>query len=286
MRNKKTPIPFIPGVAVVDLLIGMLLLTSGLARAADSPQDCADCHEAQVAAFAGNPHMTIDAKGWAKKANAKYSCQACHGDATKHIEDAEGKDIFTFKATDLANVKTKKCLACHQGTHFNYLASNHGKAGMACTGCHSIHSKTLAKDLGTKSCYSCHEDIFAQFKYNERHRLQEGILECTSCHNPHVPATRERLGGFKQEACFTCHRDKQGPFLYEHGSQRIEGCAVCHEVHGSQNRHMLIQQNVAELCFSCHTVVPSFHSRFTPDYNCVVCHSTIHGSNTNEFFIK
>jgi predicted CXXCH cytochrome family protein len=84
-----------------------------------------------------------------------------------------------------------------------------------------------------------------------------------------------------------CHTDKSGPYLFEHGASRIEGCTACHEVHGSPNRHMLTQQSISDLCFSCHTHAVSWHSRFnSTSTNCTVCHSTIHGSNLSKIFLK
>jgi hypothetical protein len=49
---------------------------------------------------------------------------------------------------------------------------------------------------------------------------------------------------------------------------------------------MLTFQNVADLCYSCHAVVPGFHASFGPDNQCTNCHSSIHGSNFNAFFLK
>jgi hypothetical protein len=49
---------------------------------------------------------------------------------------------------------------------------------------------------------------------------------------------------------------------------------------------MLLFQNVAELCFSCHATVPGFHARFTLETQCTNCHSSIHGSNFDPFFLK
>ena len=94
------------------------------------------------------------------------------------------------------------------------------------------------------------------------------------------------LGGFKQQQCTSCHTDKEGPFVFEHGSQRVEGCVACHDPHGSPNRHLLTFQSVADLCYSCHGVVPGFHTRFIADSQCTNCHSTIHGSNFDPFLLK
>ncbi|MCK4762259.1 MAG: hypothetical protein KAW12_08690 [Candidatus Aminicenantes bacterium] len=58
-------------------------------------------------------------------------------------------------------------------------------------------------------------------------------------------------------------------------------------MHGSPNRHMLTFQNSGELCFSCHTTSPYRHAYFRAgSTNCVTCHSTIHGSNFDELFLK
>ena len=152
---------------------------------------CAECHEDLAAAFNGSAHAVIDAKGLASWAGAKFSCESCHGDTAKHLEEAEAGNIFAFKGTETANSKSKMCLACHKTEHAEYLSGPHGKASMDCTSCHAIHKKTkqtLLKAGPTKVCYSCHEDVFAKFRLNERHRLFEGILGCGSCHDPHKPA--------------------------------------------------------------------------------------------------
>ncbi len=111
-------------------------------------------------------------------------------------------------------------------------------------------------------------------------------MECISCHDPHKPSSRMMLGGFKQEACVRCHADKDGPYVFEHPALRVEGCVACHSPHGSPNRHLLHFQKDAELCLSCHALVPGFHSRFTLDTNCANCHSSIHGSNLDPGFLR
>lgn len=202
------------------------------------------------------------------------------------------------------------CSSCHQADHPLFQASPHALAGLACTDCHAIHADDTwrpASDGGpgratslraisgaSATCAGCHQDVEAEFAGTERHRLQEGILECASCHDPHTPAVRIRLGGFKNDQCVTCHADKGGPFVFEHGAQFAEGCTSCHTPHGSPNRHMLKFQSVGELCYSCHALVPAFHFGFNPtapprfglDTNCLNCHSTIHGSNFDPFFLK
>jgi DmsE family decaheme c-type cytochrome len=172
-----------------------------------------------------------------------------------------------------------------------FALSPHAQSALDCTTCHTIHAeksypRLLKSDVGTM-CSTCHEDVYARFRLNERHRLLEGVMSCVSCHNPHEPSERGRLGGFKQQMCLECHRDKGGPFFYEHQASLIEGCTICHEVHGSPNRYLLVQQSVADLCSSCHAAEPAGHASFTsPGTDCVTCHTAIHGSNLDRTLLK
>lgn len=273
------------GLAVAGIvLLAVFLCTPSLnATTKDHPQEtgsesCAECHDEMAADIQSQPHMT-------------QGCVSCHDDPATHLEEGGGPNIFAFTSDEMPTEKSNKCLTCHAKTTGRYFASPHGKAAMDCTSCHAIHSReprpALLKTSASKSCSICHQDVYAQFQLNERHRLQEGILSCASCHDPHKPADTGRLGGFKHESCLKCHTDKGGPFLYEHEASRIEGCTACHEVHGSPNKHMLTHQSVSDLCFSCHTMAPSFHSRFDSySTNCTVCHATVHGSNLSKIFLK
>ena len=281
------------------------------AEIAAAMEVCGDCHEEYVDSVALGPHSLFESSHWSLAEaglSVEVSCEACHGDATLHLEEEGGEgSIFSF-----GNVPPGEtpCLSCHQTSHPRFLASPHAEAGMSCTSCHSVHSASpagppllqavvtaakLARARGTSAtCYECHQEAFAEFEFNERHRLQEGILECSSCHDPHAPTQRAMLTSAAKEPCVTCHTDKEGPFIFEHGSVMVEGCTACHSPHGSPNRHMLASQDGGELCFSCHAVVPQFHAGFNPaapprfdlTTNCVNCHSAIHGSNFDPFFLK
>jgi DmsE family decaheme c-type cytochrome len=269
---------------------GLIVLVGALVALGAAPQKapplsdvetCGVCHDDIAKAFTGQPHAALKGK----------TCTACHGSAQKHIDQEGDGGVFAFKATDAPAEKSSRCQTCHQKDNPEFALSPHAQSALDCTSCHSIHATTsyphMLKTTVSMNCATCHQDVYAQFQQNERHRLLEGVMNCTSCHNPHEPATRVRLGGFKQEACLKCHADKGGPFLYEHLASRIEGCTICHEPHGSNNRHMLVQQGIADLCFSCHAEAPAWHANFTSaGTNCVTCHSAIHGSNLDPRFLK
>lgn len=294
--------PLLVCLGAVTLALGLAAGPPAAAQDADATMEtetttvdtelCAACHEDVVARFAG-PHAAQEA-----------SCAACHGDPTAHLEAGGGTDtIFSFGEDNPHTVNSRACLECHADDHPRFLRGAHARAGMDCQSCHSVHDPApgswanLKKsdgvtrpmdDLSTRTlaCRECHGDVFTQFELNERHRLQEGILDCQSCHDPHGPSPRTQLAAFEQESCVECHGDKGGPFVFEHGSSRVDGCVACHAPHGSPNRHMLKFQRVGALCYSCHTAVPGFHASFTLETNCANCHSSIHGSNFDPFFLK
>lgn len=274
-------------------------------------QVCTVCHRDKFESQSQNPHSALQSVAWQERSGEELTCLACHGDVSEHLASGGGLgNVLAFR-DEPALAQSERCLGCHSDTHPRFASSAHGVAGLTCTDCHSNHSpgarnSSLLKaatggavGLGSATmvsatCADCHGDVSTQFAFNERHRLREGALECTSCHDPHAPQQRLLLGGFKQEQCLQCHTDKGGPFVFEHAASRTEGCSACHSPHGSPNRHMLAHQRVGELCISCHAVVPQFHLGFSPvgsprfdlDTQCTNCHSTIHGSNFDPNFLK
>jgi len=267
---------------------------------------CGTCHEDVVASFGRGPHATIDTAAWADAHGPAFSCGSCHGDLEQHVEEGGGTgNVFAFGPESTGLQQSGACLACHGDEHPRFLQSQHSRAGVSCTTCHDIHHPQAGSiallragaaappprpfddlSLATRTCAECHESVFTEFAFNERHRLQEGILDCRSCHDPHAPSTRGSLMAAQEQGCVTCHTDKEGPFVFEHGSVQVEGCTACHTPHGSPNRHMLTFQRTAELCFSCHVAIPGFHARFNLETVCTNCHATIHGSNFDRFFLK
>lgn len=273
---------------------------------------CRACHRDKFESHERNPHRVLDTPAWQQRTAATIGCLACHESVAEHIGAGGGPgNVFAFRA-ESPLAQNEVCLGCHADTHPDFDRSPHGLAGLACSDCHEQHgssglprpallqapeSARLALDnRGAESriCANCHGDVLTEFAFNEHHRLREGVLECTSCHDPHAPQTRSLLGGFKQQQCLDCHRDKGGPFVFEHAASRVEGCTACHSPHGSPNRHMLTHQRVAEMCFSCHAAVPQFHIGFAPgapprfglDTQCTNCHSAIHGSNLHPAFLR
>lgn len=269
-------------------------------------QTCLECHSDQWPSFRMSVHYQNEQEGeWSGRA-----CESCHGPGSEHVESM-GEVPMIFSSLGETSVQTKidQCLGCHGKlgeSYFYFRSSDHVKGTIACSDCHKPHTgarydklqapiagartDSLDYRAGQEACLQCHQELRTATNLNERHRINEGMVKCVDCHNQHDHATRTELGGFKYDVCVECHTDKEGPFVFEHLSVRVEGCTACHSsLHGNVNRHLLSHQNTAELCYSCHAVVPGFHNpgtRFGTDANCTNCHAAIHGSNINEFFFR
>lgn len=235
--------------------------------------------------------------------------------------------IVSFRGLSPKDV-SDNCLECHAGMgeeHINYRRGEHWRNDVGCIDCHDPHgmprvadrlgsqtfadsatrhkpdwgSEVMLRESEPKLCISCHNEMRAQFTMPFRHRVLEGAMNCSDCHNPHggFESRQQRLAVGADAACAKCHTDKQGPFAFEHAPLKLEGCTACHTPHGSANPRMLRRADVFQLCIECHTDVgaigvgqpgtPSFHNLALEKWrNCTTCHVQIHGSQTHPLYFR
>jgi DmsE family decaheme c-type cytochrome len=254
---------------------------------------CATCHKEVVKDFANNPHS-----GARMPSGIGVTCESCHGPGKAHEEGGDVASIFD-PATATAKVVDEKCQACHGGNHINFERTSHGKGNVSCIGCHSVHAavapKHLLKLAQPALCYQCHKDIKPQFSMPFHHKVAEGLIQCTDCHDAHGAdlESQRHTSAWQFDVCTKCHAATAGPFLHEHAAVKAEGCTACHVPHGGANPKLLTQANVNTICLQCHSpslnstigqpAVPA-HSHSAQGQSCTSCHSSIHGSNASEVF--
>jgi DmsE family decaheme c-type cytochrome len=298
-------------------LASAAVLSGTPAAAADyvGSEACRTCHSDIWSSFYRNPHYKSIASGKEKPENT--GCEGCHGPASEHLAAGGGAASIPNAFSRMAPQKIlDTCLGCHAETisRSNIRRSVHTEQDVVCTNCHSIHKPQTPKFLlakkQTELCYGCHTAERAQFNMPFKHRVNEGFMQCTDCHNPHGssaptwritsrPAMTEQ-GQANEEPCLKCHIDKRGPFTFEHPAVRVDGCETCHSPHGSTNPRLLKRPVIFTVCLQCHNGAGTFgpnltgdpkpnamHNLADPRYqNCTTCHVRIHGSNADYYFLR
>jgi predicted CXXCH cytochrome family protein len=287
-------------------------------------ETCAACHEDQFKSVADTKHGMLEKlSGWKDKV---VGCESCHGPGKEHVEaGGDVTKIVSFKNKNAKQI-SETCLACHAGKeeHNNFRRGDHWRNNVGCTDCHTAHGPTygnsrtdsttlianvsrqkpneaalaMLKSSEPQLCIGCHTEVKSQFSKPFRHKVLEGTMNCSDCHNPHggFELRQTRLSVGVDTACIKCHTDKQGPFVFEHAPVKIEGCAACHIPHGTANPKMLKRPQVRQLCLECHSGITDqlsgdpagpFHNQaIIRDQNCTVCHAFIHGSNAHKAFFR
>lgn len=287
---------------VLIMLAGVILVISfagfAYSQTSDPPggtdaETCYACHDQVVTGMADQIHMRI--RGFEVQGRA-VGCEGCHGDGTRHAEQADPELIRSFEG----GANQEVCISCHRGDHmFQWGASVHAVEGIDCLDCHSIHRETEPLD----TCESCHAEVTTRFQLPSHHPVREGKMSCVSCHDPHA-ATESHLKTGNQrvnDLCYTCHLEIEGPWIFEHEPVQ-EDCRLCHTPHGSVANNLLVA-NEPMLCLQCHDF--HFHAGYRASEDeevevggrefenplgprgfniamstkCTQCHSRVHGSD-------
>ncbi len=258
---------------------------------------CAACHEEVAKGFASNPHIKM-AQMHGKNG---VTCENCHGAGKEHV-DGGGDTTKIFNPGKATPKEAEaKCLECHRGEHSNFERSGHGEANVSCLGCHSVHAgedrEQLLKIAQPALCFQCHTDVKPQFAMPFHHRVEEGIVKCSDCHDPHGTFGRKGLRASAQQdaVCTKCHTETAGPYVYEHAVVKTEGCVACHTPHGGPNPRLLNRANINTICLQCHSPSPNYstgepigpaHNQNTQYQSCTICHTDVHGSNVSAVFFN
>jgi predicted CXXCH cytochrome family protein len=290
---------------------------------------CGTCHEAELRQFQKTPHAMLKPAiaGSVIGCEMCHGPGKAHAEAQEggkpDSTSAAGKLRYAFQGNP--QQRAEPCLHCHNTSRDQreFSRSTHARHGVDCASCHSMHlveaaqnpkstlrasaqaaffsvpklaegvrwaNNSLLRKSQPDLCAACHGNILAQFALPTHHRVPEGAMKCTDCHNTHGTSNRATLRQSGWETCIQCHTEKRGPFVFEHSAVKVEGCIACHTPHGSVNRMLLVRREERFLCLSCHVDpaaanVPHGRLGLQTRGDCTRCHSSIHGSNFDVNFL-
>ena len=247
------------------------------------PAQCMSCHTEF------HPQMARSGHAYLMKGGEDHGCGACHGPGDLHVASGGDPKKIVMPQKQRPADADASCNACHskRGVTAKWTCSEHGRQGVTCIVCHDANAPRGAtlRAPEFELCGKCHLDVQAQFRLPNRHRVAEGRVSCSDCHDPHGNTDKVRDKDVRYRACAVCHAEKAGPFLFDHGIKRTEGCTACHAPHGSSNRRMLTYARIQPMCLQCHPETP--HDLRKPRFtNCLDCHTEIHGSDLDRSFLK
>lgn len=182
---------------------------------------CADCHRAEAAGAAGDPHGTTCIKCHEPHGPPRATgqrCVRCHQDVRPKasVRARPHRDCTSCHEPHGGTGRIDgRCGACHEDRRASLVPWRAVSAHERCTDCHPGHE---AKRVA--ACGTCHQ-IQAKKAENTKH------ADCRACHPPH---DSKRVGGEAWRAsCSRCHETivravaSRGP---THGT-----CGRCHRPH-------------------------------------------------------
>ena len=228
----------LPGLAILCLLYRSALFASPQEKNVTHPPKetgqyvgvdvCKTCHEDLYKKnFENTPHFKTTL-------HDGHGCESCHGPGSAHVEGGgDVTKIVSFKSMSKQDANAR-CLSCHGENHKqrHFSASAHASNDVGCLDCHSPHHAKEQQHLLVRAqpelCYGCHVNAKSDFAKPYHHRVDEGLIQCSDCHNVHGTATLRQVRSLPSgdAICVKCHADKQGPFVYEHVPVKTEGVAV------------------------------------------------------------
>jgi predicted CXXCH cytochrome family protein len=153
------------------------------------------------------------------------TCEACHGDAQRHVQTA-GKIAVVNPARLDPERRDSVCISCHL----------EGDVSVERAG-HSVLDYEPGKSISDYLAFYVYSgnsltargvSEVEQLAQSTCKRMSGTKMSCTSCHDPHFTPTPEQRASFFRSKCLACH--KQPQFAASHHAENPD-CTSCHMRH-------------------------------------------------------
>jgi predicted CXXCH cytochrome family protein len=205
----------------------------GLAEMAQMPpslpmqSSCLRCH---MSAVQPSDSGTINRYSGQSFLHGGITCEACHGDAQRHVRSG-GKEAIVNPAHLDANRRDAVCISCHLEGDVSVEHAGHSAL--------DYHPGDSFSDYVAFYVYSGNNltargvSEVEQLAQSACKRMSGDRMSCTSCHDPHATPAPEQRAAFFRSKCLACHNQPQ--FAASHHPENLD-CTSCHMRHtGAEN---------------------------------------------------
>ena len=197
-------------------------------------------------------------------------CEQCHGPGSLHVEarlaESEAPDSVDYTIVNPAHLpldlRLDVCQQCHTNGSVSMLREGEEPYGFR-------PSEALAEHVAIFALVSDDPKRISVISHAQRMQqspcfIESGVMDCTTCHNPHE-GFREAGPSYFNETCQTCHTT---PTLQQ----------------AMPTPELQAQHSIEANCFACHMpkveAEDAPHSSFTDHYIRVVRNDQIEGTAT------
>jgi predicted CXXCH cytochrome family protein len=188
---------------------------------------CLRCH---MSAVEQSDSGTINRYSGLAFLHTGITCEACHGDAKRHV-NSNGKAAIVDPAHLDPDRRDSICISCHLEGDVSVERAGH--SGL------NYHPGDSIADYLAFYVYSGNNltargvSEVEQFALSACKRMSGDRMSCTSCHDPHFTPEPGQRATFFRAKCLACHGQPQ--FVISHHPENAD-CTSCHMRHtGAEN---------------------------------------------------
>jgi len=205
----------------------------GLAEMSQMPpslpmeSSCLRCH---MSAVRQSDPGTINRFSGLPFLHAGITCEACHGDAQRHVSSG-GKAAIVNPARLDTDRRDSVCISCHLEGDVSIERAGHSALDYRPGDSISDYLAFYVYSGNNLTARGVSE--VEQFAQSTCKRMSGDKMSCTSCHDPHVTPPAEQRAAFYRAKCLVCHSQPQ--FAASHHPDNPD-CTSCHMRHtGAEN---------------------------------------------------
>ena len=197
----------------------------GLAEMKQAPpsipmqSSCLRCH---MSAVQPSDSGTINRYKGLSFLHAGITCEACHGDAEKHVAAGDRTGVLNPSRLT-ADQRDSICISCHLEGDVTVERAGHSVLNYRPG--ESISTYLAFYVYGGSSLTSRGVSEVEQFAQSTCKRMSGDKMSCTSCHDPHFTPNAEQRTAFFRGKCMACHN--QPAFAATHHPEN-QDCTSCH----------------------------------------------------------